>query len=183
MPNRRSFLKTSAALTTLSSSLSYWTGASAVAADAASDSPNEQPVIGFVGTGIRYHTALGKGAMKYGPCAAVCDVDLVQAGRALQVAVDEHRKYKRPIDVLMYEDYRRIIDRQDVDVVVIGTTDHWHSKIAIEAMQAGKDVYCEKPLTLTIREGQQILEVLKKTGRVFQVGTQQRTEYGKPMLR
>ncbi|MEM8944465.1 MAG: Gfo/Idh/MocA family oxidoreductase [Planctomycetota bacterium] len=179
MPNRRSFLKTSAALTSLGSGLSYWTGTSVLAADATSDSPNEQPVIAFIGTGIRYHSSLGKGALKYGPCAAVCDVDLVQAGRALQVAVDVHRAQKRPIDVSMYEDYRKIIDRQDVDLVVIGTTDHWHTKIAIEAMQAGKDVYCEKPLTLTIREGQQILETIAKTGRVMQVGTQQRTEYDK----
>ena len=65
----------------------------------------------------------------------------------------------------------------DVDVVVIGSVDHWHTKIAIDAMNAGKDVYCEKPLTLTIREGQQILEAEKKTGRTVQVGTQQRTEF------
>lgn len=179
MPNRRSFLKTSAALTTLGSGMSYWTSTTAVADEAAAALPNEQPVVAFVGCGIRYHTALGKQAMKYGPCAAVCDVDLVQAGRALQVAVDQHRRHNRPIDVQMHEDYRHILDRDDVDVVVIGTTDHWHTKIAIEAMQAGKDVYCEKPLTLTIREGQQILETLNKTGRVMQVGTQQRTEYDK----
>ncbi len=179
MPSRRSFLKTSAALTSLSGSLSYWTATSAVAAEQPSQSPNEQPVVAFVGTGIRYHTALAKGAMEYGPCAAVCDVDLVQMGRALQVAVDQHRQQSRPIDIAMHEDYRHVLDRKDVDAVIVGTTDHWHSKVSIEAMQAGKDVYCEKPLTLTIREGQQILETLTKTGRVMQVGTQQRTAYDK----
>ena len=74
-----------------------------------------------------------------------------------------------------YQDYRYILDNKDIDFVTIGTTDHWHTRIAIQAMQAGKDVYCEKPLTLTIEEGKQICKVTKETGRVFQVGTQQRT--------
>ncbi len=81
-----------------------------------------------------------------------------------------------------YEDYRKILDRKDIDVVTdrharyTGT-----AKIAIEAMQAGKDIYCEKPLTLTSNEGKQIVKVLDETKRVFQVGTQQRTEMGTPL--
>jgi len=182
MPTRRSFLKTSAVTSmgaSLGSNMAYWTGASALAANDASSSPNEQPVVAFVGTGIRYHTALGRGATNFGPCAAICDVDLLQAGRALQVAVDQHRKFDRPIDIDVTQDYRHVLDRKEVDVVFIATPDHWHTKIAIEAMQAGKDVYCEKPLTLTIREGQQIIQVMQQTGRVMQVGTQQRTEFKK----
>ncbi len=76
----------------------------------------------------------------------------------------------------MHEDYRHILDNPNIDVVTIVTPDHWHSKIAIEAMKAGKHVYCEKPLTLTIDEGKIISKVQKQTGKVFQVGTQQRSE-------
>ncbi len=140
-------------------------------------SVNEQPVVGFIGTGIRYHTYLGKAAMGFGPSVGVADVDGVQAGRALQVCFDVHREKKRPLDLRAYSDYRSILDNKAVDVVVIASPDHWHTKMAIDAMRAGKDVYCEKPLTLTIREGQQIYKVMKETGRVFQVGTQQRSEF------
>lgn len=174
--DRRNFLKASA-LGTLGSLAVHSSVAAAATEDASS--PNEQPVVAFIGTGIRFHTALGRGAGKYGPCATVCDVDLVQAGRAFQVCTDIHREAGRPLDIDFTQDYRHVLDRKEVDAVIIGTPDHWHTKIAIEAMQAGKDVYCEKPLTLTIREGRQIQDTIDKTGRVVQVGTQQRTEFGR----
>ena len=105
-------------------------------------------------------------------CLAVCDVDRkhLESGNHLAQSISGH-----PAD--MYEDYRKVLDRKDIEAVVITTPDHWHSKIAIEAMQAGKDVYCEKPLTLTIDEGKKICQVQKQTNRVFQVGTQQRSEF------
>ena len=81
------------------------------------------------------------------------------------------------------DDYRYILDRNDIDSVVIATPDHWHTRICIEAMRAGKDVYCEKPLSLTVREGQQIEAAVKETGRVFQVGTQQRSDFGQLFLK
>lgn len=175
-PSRRGFLKLTAAssvgaflgigLTTRASQASTFKSA------------NEQPIIGFIGTGIRYHTYHAKEALKYGPCAAIADVDFVQAGRAQQVAVDIHRANNKPLNTRIYEDYQRLLDRQDIDVVVIGSVDHWHTKHVLDALEAGKDVYCEKPLTLTIREGQQIVSALKRSGRVMQVGTQQRTEFG-----
>lgn len=62
-----------------------------------------------------------------------------------------------------YKDYRKILDRKDIDAVMIATPDHWHTKIAVEAMLAGKDVYCEKPLTLTIDEGKLIEKIVEKT--------------------
>lgn len=76
-----------------------------------------------------------------------------------------------------YNDYRKVLEREDVHVVHIATPDHWHTKPVVEAMLAGKDIYCEKPLTLTIDEGKLIRKVQKETGRVVQVGTQQRSTY------
>ena len=76
----------------------------------------------------------------------------------------------------VYTDYRQVLDRPDVDVVTIGTPDHWHSKIVIDALKAGKDVHCQKPLTLTIDEGKQICQVVKETGKILHIGTQQRSE-------
>ncbi len=174
-PNRRGFIQATAA--TVAGGYLTSTTAPAAGMFAGYQDANDQPVIGFIGTGIRYHTYLGKAAMAYGPSVGVADVDSVQAGRALQVCFDMHRKQNRPLDLRAYSDYRSILDRKDVDVVVIGSPDHWHTKMAIDAMRAGKDVYCEKPLTLTIREGQQIYKVMQETGRVFQVGTQQRSEF------
>ena len=78
-----------------------------------------------------------------------------------------------------YRDYREMLEKEKPDVVTIGTPDHWHVPIAIACLRAGADVYCEKPLTLTIDEGKQIRKVVEETGRVFQVGTQQRSSADK----
>jgi predicted dehydrogenase len=172
---RRTFLQASA-VGLAGVGMSYWVAGRA-SGQGARRSPNDEPVVAHIGTGIRYHEDLGHVTPKFGPSAAICDVDSVQAGRALQVAFDEHRAAGRPLQTDIYEDYRHVLDRKDIDAVFIGTPDHWHTKIAIDAMRAGKDVYCEKPLTLTIREGQQLLEVERETKRVVQVGTIQRTEF------
>ena len=98
---------------------------------------------------------------------AVCDVD--------QVHLDEAVKAFGP-DTKGYAYYRMLLERPDIDVVVIGSPDHWHATMAIDAMKAGKDVYCEKPLALTIYEGRQIADTARKTGAVFQTGSQQRSD-------
>lgn len=171
--SRRDFLK----VATAAGAAGYFS--SCLAPTAFAKSPNEQPGIGFIGTGIRFHTYHGDQALRHGPCPALADVDSLQLGRAYQVAIDNHREHNQPLVIDAHEDYRHVLDNKDVDVVCIATVDHWHTKIAIDAMKAGKDVYCEKPLTLTIKEGRQIIDVQKDTGRIFQVGTQQRTEFGK----
>jgi predicted dehydrogenase len=102
---------------------------------------------------------------------ALCDVDSLRLDTA---ANDGNIGRLKPDKV---KDYRKILERKDIDVVCIATVDHWHVKIAIEALQAGKHVFCEKPLTLTVEEGQLVRAACKKYDKqVFQVGTQQRAE-------
>ncbi len=103
---------------------------------------------------------------------ALADVDSNILEATAEKIVKE-KKLKKPDT---YSDYRKVLEREDIDAVLIATPDHWHAKISIEAMYAGKDVYCEKPLTLTIAEGKLIEKVVKETGRTFQVGTMQRSQ-------
>lgn len=133
-------------------------------------SASERPV--FATIGLRNQGwAITSKSFGFADFAALADVDANVL--AENVAKVEKQQGKKPD---AYKDYRRILERKDIDAVMIATPDHWHTKIAIEAMYAGKDVYCEKPLTLTIAEGKLIEKVVKETGRVFQVGTMQRTE-------
>jgi len=134
------------------------------------ESPNDRPV--FATIGLRNQGwAITSKSFKFADFAALADVD--ENVLATHVEKVEKSQGKKPE---AYKDYRSVLDRKDIDAVMIATPDHWHTKIAIEAMLAGKDVYCEKPLTLTIDEGKLIEKVVKQTGRVFQVGTMQRTE-------
>lgn len=140
------------------------------------ESPGDRPV--FATIGLRNQGwAITSKSTKFADFAALADVD--SGVLADNVERTTQRQGKKPD---AYSDYRRILDRSDIDAVMIATPDHWHTKIAVEAMYAGKDVYCEKPLTLTINEGKLIEKVVKDTGRVFQVGTMQRTESGQRFL-
>ncbi|MEE2706651.1 MAG: Gfo/Idh/MocA family oxidoreductase [Planctomycetota bacterium] len=142
-------------------------------------SANDRPRVGVVGCGSRWDQratiaggphGIGKEFPKFSDIVAVCDVDNNRVERAKGLVKDWLGS--QPDGTT---DYRKIIDRKDVDIVHVVTPDHWHAKVAIEAMLAGKDVYCEKPMTLTIEEGQLICDVCRKTGKIFQVGTQQRS--------
>ena len=97
---------------------------------------------------------------------AVCDV--YEPFREQGIAMTQGRA--QPL-----KDFRALLDRKDVDAVIVGTPDHWHAAITVAACQAGKDVYCEKPLSLTVVEGRKMLEAARKNNRVVQTGSQQRS--------
>jgi predicted dehydrogenase len=119
--------------------------------------------LGIAGVGRRGQQLLE--AMPEGvKIVAVCDV---YRPRAEAVGGKYH--------ATVFHDFRRVLDRKDVDAVVIATPDHWHALPAVLACQAGKDIYCEKPLALTVHEGRIMVEAARKHKRVFQVGTQQRS--------
>ena len=142
----------------------------------AKESANDRPV--FATIGLRNQGwAITNKSFKFADFAAMADVDENVLGENLEKA--KEKQGKKPDG---YGDYRKVLERDDIDAVMIATPDHWHTKIAVEAMYAGKDVYCEKPLTVTIDEGKLIEKVVKETGRVFQVGTMQRSESGQRFL-
>lgn len=137
------------------------------------ESANDRFHLAAIGVGGR-GSEISRQAASLANMVAVADVDL---SAAESFAADQQSTCE------VYQDYRRILDRKDVDAIVCGTPDHWHTRIAIDAMRAGKDVYCEKPLTLTMQESQQVTRVADETRRIFQVGTQQRTEFDQVFLK
>ncbi len=130
---------------------------------------NDRPRIGCIGVGSM-GTGDARDHARFGDIVAVCDVDSRHMLRA------KHDDAIGKGYAQGYEDYRRVLDRQDVDVVSIVTPDHWHVKIAIEALQAGKHVFVQKPLTLTLEENRLIRAACKQhPEQTFFIGTQQRS--------
>jgi predicted dehydrogenase len=155
-----------------------WFGAAARAEDKpAGAGANGKLNIGVIGVGPRPRRSndLYNEAKKFKDkvnFTAVCDVD----GRHVEHAV---KQYKTDgYEVKGHKDFRDLIASKDVDAVIVAVPDHWHAIIAIAAMKAGKDVYCEKPLTLTVEEALAMKKVTHDTKRVLQTGSQQRTEMG-----
>ncbi len=156
---RRAFVQTSAGAVALAAN-PFWSSLRA----RGDESKNNRPLVGAIGMGGQ-GTGIARRASNYGDVVAVCDVQRQHAERAK----NEHFNSAE-----IYEDYRKLLDRSDIEAVTIGTPDHWHTAIALAALDAGKHVYCEKPLTLTIDEGKKLVAAVKRTGKVMQVGTQQR---------
>ena len=171
--SRRSFI-TRASLTAAATGLPLWfvehdlaRAAEQIATPSAS--ANSRPGLALIGCGGQGGSDLA-GAAKFGNVVALCDVK----ENALQSTAARYAKDgKAPAT---FTDFRKILERQDVDIIVNGTPDHWHSLINIGAARAKKDVYGEKPLTLTIDEGKQVIKAVRDHKIVFQTGTQQRSD-------
>lgn len=139
---------------------------------------NDKIALGFIGMGIMNNDHLSRFLKDDGVVVlAVCDVDTTRRTAAKKKVDDAYSKSQGTRGCAEYVDYKELLARGDIDAVCIATPDHWHANIAIEACKSGKDVYCEKPLSLKLGEAKAMIEAARKYDRVFQTGSQQRTEY------
>jgi len=173
--NRRNFI-TAAATATL--------GAAPLAGQTAESrgrvaGANDRVRIGLIGCG-----GMGSGDLRYSlrvpntQCVALCDVDDTQSAKVLkEVAEPAGQKPE-----LVTRDFRRILDRKDVDAVIAAVPDNWHALCTVMACQAGKDVYVEKPMALTVWEGRQMVEASRKYNRIVQLGNQRRSGTPYPLM-
>lgn len=157
--SRRSFLKASTSAAGLAAA-PLFIPSSAFGA-------NDRILTGHIGVGGMGRGNLGKFLDN---AVAVCDVDSKHAANAAKIVLD-----KKGREVAVFEDYRKLLDRKDIDAVVVSTPDHWHAITTIHACEAGKDVYCEKPLSLTINEGRRMVEAARDNKRIVQTGSMQRS--------
>lgn len=170
-PTRRRFLKGLGAAV----AAPYFIPASARGADGR-PAPSERITMGFVGVGGQGSGDMG-GFMSFPEVqnVAVCDVDSRHRTAAQQRAEQHYARQKASgtyKGCTEYLDYRELCARPDIDAVFCATPDHWHALVTCEAMRNGKDVYCEKPETLTVREGRIMVETARRYGRVFSGGSQ-----------
>jgi predicted dehydrogenase len=171
--SRRKFLRDSIGLGATGAAFLGGTSTSASSSDQVAGA-NDRVRIALIGCG-----GMGRGDLRDFvklpgvQCVALCDVDDAQAAVAQKEVLDADTVKQKPD--LVTRDFRRVLDRKDVDAVVIGTPDHWHALPTILACQAGKDVYVEKPLSVSIGEGRAMVNAARKHNRVVQMGTQQRS--------
>lgn len=168
--SRRSFLSRCSA-TAVATGLPLWflERESAFAQEPAKPlTANDRPGIGLIGCG-GMGTADARSSMAFGDVVAVCDVDQEHLDQAVKKFTKDG---KTPVG---YGDFRKLLENPDVDMIINGTPDHWHSLINIAAAKAKKDIYSEKPLTLTIDEGKQVVKAVRENKVILQTGTQQRS--------
>jgi predicted dehydrogenase len=170
--SRRDFVRNTAAATTAllaTSALAADTAkpASQPVTKAASTTANSRPSLAVIGCGgiSRWHGGYLKN-----------HVDIVALADTDKTHLASYNKEFAGDKAFTTGRYQDVLERDDVDLVLVTTPDHWHTRIVADALRAGKDVYCEKPLTLTIDEGRFIRQITRESGRVFQIGSQQRSE-------
>jgi predicted dehydrogenase len=143
------------------------------------NAPSNRINVGAIGTGriSRGHDMPGVWKHEFAQIMAVCDLDSKRVGEAKDLVNNYYtKKTGKPFDgVKTYTDYRELLQNKDIDAVIISTPDHWHALNTIHAIKAGKDVYLQKPASLTIAEGRAVSEAVQRSGRIFQIGSQQRS--------
>lgn len=150
----------------------------------AASGPNDTIRIGCIGVGRQgradLQEALYRGLDANARIVAVCDVDSKRSRLAKDLVEELYKKEAEKAGAYsgckQFADYRELLKQDDIDAVIIVTPDHWHALPAIDAARAGKDIYLEKPMTFTVREGQQLVKAVRDNDRVFQLGTQQRSQ-------
>jgi len=181
---RRRFIGRALAMAAIPGTAARIAAAGDPAGKPASPAPvGDGPGIGVIG--CRYQgSVIAAKAKAHGRVIALADVDrevreltAIDSKVAAQVRLTPAEIYADVAAADRHVDYRRLLDDKRIDVVLIGTPDHWHSKMLIDAVKAGKDVYCEKPLTLTIDEGKEIRKAVQASGRIVQVGSWQRSDH------
>jgi predicted dehydrogenase len=170
--SRRAFLENSTRASTAAAVLAgMGTAAGAFGGPAGQASPSDKVRVGLIGSGGQGKSNLGAFLrLPEVDCPVIADVDEKHLADGLKLAADARGKTPEGV-----KDFRRILDRKDVDAVIVATPDHWHPLAAIFACQAGKDVYVEKPLARSIEEGRAIITAARKHNQVVQVGQQQRS--------
>ncbi|WP_128546614.1 Gfo/Idh/MocA family protein [Larkinella soli] len=143
--------------------------------------PSDMITLGFIGTG-KQSRGLSRQFLTTGETRILAAAEVYKAKR--QLFIDQVKTFYTSeagqgkgtyTDIQLYDDFRQLLDRKDIDAVVIVTPDHWHAVMAVKAAEAGKDIYCEKPLSLTVREGRAMVQAARKHNRVFQTGSMQRS--------
>jgi predicted dehydrogenase len=177
-PSRRTFVKT-VATTVGGATVAIGFPSIVPSSVFGTTSPSNRINIGAIGTGriSRGHDLPGIWKHSIARIVAVCDLDSRRLNDAIALVNGHYTKTTgKPYDgVKGYKDYRDLLANRDIDAVVISTPDHWHALPTIDAVQAGKDVYLQKPLSLTISEGRIISNAVHQSGRIFQIGSQQRS--------
>ena len=162
--NRRQFLKQSATTLFALSALSY------VPTTFGAEKIRR---VGLIGAGWYGKSDLWR-LVQVAPVeiVSICDPDKHMLAEAVEIASQRQKSKKRP---RTYNDYREMLKEKDLDIVLVGSPDHWHALHAIAAMEAGADVYCQKPISRDVREGEAMLDAARKLKRVVQIGTQRKS--------